>query len=61
MPSHYLNQLWNVVNWTPRNELQWNFNKNSYIFIEENAFENVVWKMTAIYLGLNVLIIHALI
>ena len=24
--------------------------------MEENAFENVVWKITAIFLGLNVLI-----
>ena len=29
-------------------ELQWNFNRNLYIFIQENAFENVVWKMAAI-------------
>ena len=34
---------------------QWNFNQNSYIFIEENAFQNVVWKMATIFLGLNVL------
>ena len=26
------------------------FNQNSYIFIQENAFENVVWKMAAILL-----------
>ena len=45
---HYLNQCWNIVNWTPRNKLQWNINQNSYIFIQENPFENVVWKMTAI-------------
>ena len=25
-PSHYLNQYWFIVNWTPRNKLQWNFN-----------------------------------
>ena len=25
--------------------LQWNVNQKSYIFIQENAFENVVWKM----------------
>ena len=25
-----------------------NLNRNSYIFIQENAFENVVWKMAAI-------------
>ena len=48
VPSHYLNQCWNVVNWTLRNKLQWNFNSNSSIFIQENAFENVVWEMSAI-------------
>ena len=47
MPSHYLNQCSNIVNLTPRNKLQWNFNRNSYIFIQENAFENVC-KMVAI-------------
>ena len=28
--------------------LQWKFNRNSYIFIQEPTFENVVWKMAAI-------------
>ena len=32
----------------PRNKLQWNVNRNSHIFIQENPFENVVWKMAAI-------------
>ena len=41
-PSHYLDQCWNIVNLTLRNKLQWNFKQNSYIFIQENAFENVV-------------------
>ena len=48
MPSHYLNQSWYIVNWTLRNKLQWNLNRNSYIFIQENAFENIVWKMASI-------------
>ena len=48
VPSHYLNQCWNIVNWTPRNKLQWTLNWNSYIFIQENACENVVWTMAAI-------------
>ena len=47
-PSHYLNQCWNIVNWTLGNKLQWNLNRNLNIFIKENAFENVVWKMAAI-------------
>ena len=46
--SHYLIQCWDIVNWTLRNKLQWNFNRNSKIFIQENAFKNVIWKMAAI-------------
>ena len=46
--SHYLNQCWDTVNWTHGNKFQWNLNQNSYIFIQENAFENVVWEMAAI-------------
>ena len=30
------------------NKLQWNFNRNSYISIQENAFENIVWKIVSI-------------
>ena len=47
-PSHYLNQCWNIVNWTSRNKLQWNSNRNSYIFIQENALENVICEMASI-------------
>ena len=47
-PSHYLNQCWNMVNRTTGNNIQWNSNGNQYIFIQENAFENVVCKMAAI-------------
>ena len=47
-PSHYLNQCRNILNLTPRNKLQWNFNRYSNIFIQENPFQNVVWKMAAI-------------
>ena len=47
-PSHYLNQCWNIVNWTPRNKFQWNVNRNSYIFFQENPLENGVWKMVSI-------------
>ena len=36
-------QCWNIINWTLWNKLQWNIYRNSDIFIEENAFENVVW------------------
>ena len=37
----------NIVNCTLGNKLQWNLNRNSCIFIQENAFENVVCKMAA--------------
>ena len=43
-----LNQCWPIVNWTRTNKLWWNHNRNSNIFIEENAFQNVVWKMSAV-------------
>ena len=47
-PSHYLNQCWNIVNWTPGNKLQWNLNRNLYIFIQENTYENGVYEMVSI-------------
>ena len=34
--------------WTLRNKLQWNFNRNSNIFIQEHTFENVVCEMACI-------------
>ena len=46
-----LYQWWNIVNWILGNKLQWNFNQNVDIFIQENAFENVVWEMLAILSG----------
>ena len=46
---HDLNQCWVIVNWTFRNKFQWHFNQNFKFFIEENAFENVVCKMAAIF------------
>ena len=37
-----------IVNWTVRNKHKWNFNQNRTIFIQENAFENIVCKLAAI-------------
>ena len=55
-PSHYLNQCWNIVNWAPRNTLQWNFNQNSCIFIQENPFLKISsGKWRPFCLGLSVL------
>ena len=34
--------------WNLRNKLQWNFRRNSYIFIQENAFENIACETAAI-------------
>ena len=50
-PSHYLKQYWNIVNWTLRNKIQWNLNRNSHIFIHKNGFENIICKMAAILPG----------
>ena len=47
-PNHYLNQCCLIVNWTLRNKFQWNFNKNSEVFIHENSLENVICKMVNI-------------
>ena len=52
-PSHYMNQCWNTVNSNLRNKLQWNLERNSYIFVHENVFENVVCEMAAIFLMCN--------
>ena len=43
-----LKQFWNIVNCTLRNNFRWNFNRNSYICIQENVLKNVVCKMVAI-------------
>ena len=47
-PSHYQNQCWNIINWTLRNKLQWNFSRKSNIFIHKNALENVVCVIASI-------------
>ena len=63
-------QCWNIVNWAaPGNNLQWTSNQNSYIFIRENPFENVIcetaiilsrgrWVKTILRLFLGVYILH---
>ena len=45
---HHLNQCCFIVNCTLRNKRQSGDNENSNIFIQENAFENVVCETTAI-------------
>ena len=43
------------VNSNLRNKLQWTLKRNSYILIQENAFEYVAWEMAAILSRLNML------
>ena len=38
-----------MANLTLRNKLQWNVIRNSYIFIEQKAYENVICEMAAIF------------
>ena len=46
-PLAYLNQCRYILNWTLKKLLQWNLNLSKVIFIQQNAFENVVCKMLA--------------
>ena len=60
-PSHCLNQWWPVVNLTHKNKLEWNFNQYVITFIQENALQNVVCKISWILIGhqcVNILISH---
>ena len=55
-PSHYLNQCWNIVNWTLRNKLQWDLNRNSLTFSSEKMRSKVSSvKRQPFCLSLNVL------
>ena len=44
-------QCWNIVKWTLRKKLQWNFILYSNIFIQENAFESVVCQKGGHFVG----------
>ena len=37
-----------MLEFDPKEQIQWNINQNLYIFIQENTFENVVCEMFAI-------------
>ena len=43
-----MNQCWHIVNLTPWNKLELKYNQDLYIFIQENAFQNVICKMVTI-------------
>ena len=53
-PSHYLNQCWNIVDWTLRNKLQWNFNKK-HTFSLKMHLKTSSAKQQPFCFGLNVL------
>ena len=53
-PNHYQNQCWNIVIWTLRCKLQWNFKRNSNNFIQGYLFEIIVWKMVANFVSSTV-------
>ena len=48
--SYCLNLCYLIVNWTPRNKLQWNLSQTTKLFINENALENVVCEMAVIFI-----------
>ena len=47
-PSHYLNQCWLIVSWTPMNKFLPNFNQNTKLFIHENAFEMYIYMIALV-------------
>ena len=54
-PSHYLNLFQLIVNQNLRDIIQWNGIENAKVFIKKNTFEDIISKMSAIFLSLNVL------
>ena len=51
--THYLSQCCDIPYLTRRNTFQLDINRNPYIFIQDNVFENVACEMLDILLGLN--------
>ena len=58
MPSHYLNQCWNIVNLNLRNKLQWNL-KAKFVHLKKMHFKKLFTEWQQIFLGLNVSMFHA--
>ena len=50
--SHYLNQCWYIIDWTPGNKIRWKLDRKWYFFIQENAFENVIWELLTFQIAL---------
>ena len=47
VPSHYLNQCWQTVNWSLGNKSRLNLDQST-IFIQQTEFENIICTMAAI-------------
>ena len=47
-PYHYLNQCWNIVNWTIRMKLHHKCYQTLYIFIQENVSKYIIWTMATL-------------
>ena len=45
--------FWNITDWTLWNKVQWNFKRNSNIFIQENVFKMSSEKRRPFCLGFN--------
>ena len=43
-----IHQCWVIAIWALRNKLQWNYNQNKKLFIDENTSENIVCEPVAI-------------
>ena len=48
MACRLFGECWLIVNWSHRNKLQWNLNRNTKLLIHKNAYENIVCEMAAI-------------
>ena len=55
VPSHYLNQCWNIVNWTIRNKLQWILIEIHTLSFKKLPLKLASAKWRPFCLGLNVL------
>ena len=54
VPSHHLNQCWLIGKWTLRNELQWNLNGNTKLFVHENAYALYPCEQTSVKFESNI-------
>ena len=47
-PNLYLHRCWCIFNLTVENKIQGNFNQITKIFIQDNAFENILYKLATV-------------